>query len=70
MGGVAIPDEEPGGATRYALPCRPVKPLLIMECVGHMWARQREHRSRDCELAKKLAVMESVLGVELAAPGV
>lgn len=34
-----------GGATRYARPCRPVKPLLMMEDVGirsvkHFWQRR------------------------------
>lgn len=36
-----------GGATRYALPYRPVKPLLIIEDVGMRSARHLKQRRWD-----------------------
>ena len=41
----AMKDDIGGGSTRYARPCLPVKPLLMMEDVGtrsarHFWQRR------------------------------
>jgi hypothetical protein len=64
-----------GGATRYARPWRPVKPLDIMDVVGHKWVRQFLQRRRDREpdkydgdVGEEAAVscdVESVASVEV-----
>lgn len=41
------PNVDSVAPTRYARPCRPVKPLEMILLVGHTCVKQREHRKRD-----------------------
>jgi len=61
---VLYPDVE-GGDTRYARPCRPVKPFDIMEVVGQMSVRQREQRNIEALDGRKFGVG----GVDEPLPG-
>jgi hypothetical protein len=52
-----------GGATRYALPCRPVNPLLIIEVMGIRSARHFWHRR--CEVVEEWRKDVGCVGGEL-----
>jgi hypothetical protein len=50
---IADREDGGGGATRYARPCRPVKPLLMMELVGRRSVRHFWHCRYEVDVSPR-----------------